>query len=75
MKKRELEQLGFDARTEDVYTALLRLADAPAQRIAKEAGLKRTSAYHVLENLVSMGLASIYVSRGIKRYVAESSKT
>lgn len=52
--------------------ALLRLADSPAAQIAKEAGLKRTSVYHILENLVSMGLASAYAQRGVKRYAAEN---
>jgi len=67
-----LEQLGLDKKEEQVYRALLRLADAPAARIAKEAGLKRTSAYHILESLVKMGLASTYKHRGVTRYAAES---
>lgn len=67
-----LERLGLDKKEEKVYMALLRLADAPAARIAKEAGLKRTSAYHTLENLVRMGLVATYEHRGVQRYAAES---
>lgn len=67
-----LEQLGLDKKEEKVYRALLRLADTPAARIAKEAGLKRTSAYHTLENLVRIGLVSTYEHRGVQRYAAES---
>lgn len=67
-----LEQLGLDKKEEKVYRALLRLADSPAARIAKEASLKRTSAYHILENLIKIGLVSTYEYRGVQRYAAES---
>lgn len=67
-----LEQLGLDKKEERVYMALLRLADSPAAKIAKEAGLKRTSAYHILENLIKIGLVSTYEYRGVQRYAAES---
>lgn len=67
-----LKNLGFDEKTEKVYRALLSLADAPAFKIAKEAGIKRTSAYHILENLIGMGLVSTYKNRGVKRYFAEN---
>ena len=67
-----LKQLGLDEKTEKVYVALLKLTDAPAAKVARESGLKRTSVYHVLENLASMGLASSYIHRGVKRYAAEN---
>ncbi len=66
-----LQSIGIDAKTEQVYRALLRLADATAFRIARESGIKRTSIYHVLDNLAAMGLISSYVSRGVTRYAAE----
>lgn len=67
-----LNFLGLDEKTERVYKALLYLADAPASRIAEETGLVRTSIYHILDHLISMGLVSIYTSRGAKRFVAEN---
>ena len=67
-----LEQLGLDKKEERVYRALLRLTDSPAGEIAKIAGLKRTSVYHILENLAEKGLLSAYTHRGVKRYAAES---
>lgn len=67
-----LEQLGLDQKEEGVYRALLRLADASAAKIAKESGLKRTSVYHILENLMSMGLVSTYIQHSTKRYAAEN---
>lgn len=66
-----LQSIGIDAKTESVYRALLRLADATAFRIARESGIKRTSIYHILDNLSAMGLVSSYVSRGVTRYSAE----
>lgn len=72
MKKQNiLQSIGIDAKTEQTYRALLRLADATAFRIAKESGIKRTSIYHVLDNLLAMGMISKYVSRGVTRYAAE----
>ncbi len=67
-----LSFLGLDEKTERVYRALLYLADAPASRIAEETGIVRTSVYHMLEHLISMGLVSTYVSRGTKRFMAEN---
>ncbi|MDO8600299.1 MAG: helix-turn-helix domain-containing protein [bacterium] len=67
-----LQPLGIDQKTERVYRALLSIADATAFRIAKEAGLKRTSVYYLLEELIVMGLVSTYTHRGVTRYVAEN---
>lgn len=64
--------LGLDEKTERVYRALLYLADAPASRIAEETGLVRTSIYHILEHLITLGLVSTYTSRGVKRYISEN---
>lgn len=72
MKNISLKQLGFDEKTERVYLSLLSLADATAQQIAKKAALKRTSVYHILDKLISMGLVSSYRHRGVKRFFAES---
>src|SRR3989338_18474 len=71
-KNNLLNFLGFDEKTERVYRALLYLADATATRIAEETGLIRTSIYHILENLINMGLVSTSVHRGTKRFIAEN---
>ncbi|MEK7520248.1 MAG: helix-turn-helix domain-containing protein [Patescibacteria group bacterium] len=64
--------LGLDEASQNVYFALLGLADAPVSLIAKKAGVKRPTAYNILENLVKSGLASSYISNKIKRYTAEN---
>ena len=71
-KNNLLNFLGFDEKTERVYRALLYLADATATRIAEETGLVRTSVYHILENLISMGLVSTSTHRGVRRFIAEN---
>lgn len=71
MKKNILQPIGLDKKSETVYRALLSLADAPASNIARRAGVKRTSAYHILENLTAMGLVTTYRGRGVQRFVAE----
>ena len=71
-KNNILNFLGLDDKTERIYRALLYLADAPASRVAEETGIIRTSVYHMLEHLISLGLVSTYISQGTKRFVAEN---
>ncbi|QQG46587.1 MAG: hypothetical protein HYY55_01940 [Candidatus Niyogibacteria bacterium] len=71
MAKRILEGLNIDEKTEQVYRALLSLADARAGTIAKKTGIKRTSVYYTLETLKQMGLVSSYNERGTERFYAE----
>ena len=66
-----LQPFGIDRKTESVYRALLSLADAPATPIAQRSGIKRTSVYHILRSLISLGLVSSYRERGVVRFTAE----
>lgn len=67
-----LQSLGLDETAQKIYLALLHRADATASQLARAAGVKRTSAYHVLENLHEMGLASVYKEKSEKRFFAEN---
>ena len=71
MKSHLLSILGFDGNQEKVYRSLLVLGDAPATRVARHIGMKRTSVYYVLEELLAMGIVSKYKERGVTRYFAE----
>lgn len=71
MKKLLLRPFGMDKKTETAYRTLLTLGDAPISSIARRSGLKRTSCYHILENLIQMGLATSYEERGVRRFAAE----
>ncbi len=70
-KPNVLQPFGIDRKMESVYRSLLGLADAPATSIARRSGIKRTSVYHILQNLISLGLVSSYRERGVVRFVAE----
>jgi sugar-specific transcriptional regulator TrmB len=67
-----LNSVGLDEKSQRVYLSLLKLSDAPAAMIAKKSGLPRTTAYHHLEKLVELGLASKYKQSGTTRFAAEN---
>jgi predicted transcriptional regulator len=62
-----IEELGLSNKEARVYLACLGLGPSAVQRIADEAGIKRVTAYVILESLVGLGLASQTV-KGKKTY-------
>jgi len=64
--QKSLETLGLKDKEVAAYVALLKLVEANAHQIAKEAKLERTTIYQILKSLCSKGLAHKVV-RG-KRY-------
>jgi len=66
-----LQQLGFSKNEIDVYLASLELGLSSAQDIAKKAGIKRTTAYSVLDSLVQRGFISKTQDRGKTRFLVE----
>lgn len=50
-----LKNIGLSEKAARVYLASLDLGEAPVQKLAKQAGLKRTTVYYVLEELLSFG--------------------
>lgn len=67
-----LQSLGLNDKEQKVYVSLLKMGDALVSGIAKRAGTKRTTTYHILENLIERGLVSSYQERGTRRFVAET---
>ena len=67
-----LSLMGLDEKSQKVYLALLKLADASASIVAKKTGLERTTTHHHLEHLVKLGLISTYRHKNTKRFVAEN---
>lgn len=53
-----IEELGLSNKEARVYVACLTLGASPVQKIADQAGIKRVTAYVILESLVSLGLVS-----------------
>lgn len=70
-----LNQLGLDYKEDDVYLALLELGTASVHEIAIKAGIKRTTTYDVLDNLIKKGLVG-QTQKGKKRlfYAEEPEK-
>lgn len=64
--------IGLNEKTQKVYMTLLKLADAPANDIARKSGIERTTTYHQLEYLIKLGLISSYRHKNIRRFVAEN---
>ena len=60
---RALQQLSFTQNESQIYLTLLRVGRTPAGKLAREAGLERTSTYHALNRLLGYGLVS-YVHEG-----------
>lgn len=53
-----LQQFGLNEKQAGVYRVCLELGSASVQKIARKAGVERTNAYYVLENLERLGLVS-----------------
>lgn len=66
-----LKQLGFSKNETLVYLATLELGISSAQTIAKKAGIKRTTAYPVLNALIERGVVSQTKERDKTRFLAE----
>ena len=62
-----LQKIGLSEKEARVYLAALELGEAPAQEIAKKAGINRTTAYFHIEELIKKGLISS-IEKKKKRY-------
>ncbi|OGI28664.1 MAG: hypothetical protein A2288_00785 [Candidatus Moranbacteria bacterium RIFOXYA12_FULL_44_15] len=67
----QLEKLGFDPKEATLYLALLELGEAGIVEISRKSGLKRTTVYHILDDLKSRGLVSQNQKGKKVRYMAE----
>ncbi len=62
-----LNELGLSEKEAKVYLALLSLGEVTVLSISKEAGIKRTTVYSVLDSLKQKGLVEVVV-RGFKTF-------
>jgi len=58
MLSKDLERIGLNQKEVSVYLATLELGEASIQQIAKKSGVKRTTAYDIIESLKKKGLMS-----------------
>lgn len=56
MLAKNLEKLGFTEKEANLYVAALELGEANIQQLAKKSGVKRTTAYDIIESLKKRGL-------------------
>jgi sugar-specific transcriptional regulator TrmB len=75
MLQNELEKLGFEAKEAQLYLALLELGEGDIADIARKSGLKRTTVYHILEDLKTRGLVSQSKKGKKTRYIAEDPRS
>ena len=78
MKKKDLlslvERIGFDDKEAKIYIALLELGEATVLEVGKRAGVKRPTAYLVLDTLHAKGAAFKTRASGRTRFIAEKPK-
>jgi len=65
-----LKNLGLDEREIRIFLQAAHQKLAPVSQIAKKAGLKRTTCYQIIENLVKRKFIKRYIQHGIKYYAA-----
>ncbi len=72
MIESELISFGLSPKEAKVYVALLELSEAPASKIAKQAGEPRLSTYSILERLCFKQLVTQYQKKRVKIFRALS---
>jgi len=65
-----LKEYGLSENEIVIYITALKMGEATAQAIAKQAGLPRTTTYHLLDSLVQKGLVSSIEKGVIKHFQA-----
>ncbi len=74
LSKELAEVTGFNDKKSKVYMALLDLGEATASEIAKKVGLKRTTVYNILPELIAESMISSTKHKGKKFYYIDSPK-
>jgi sugar-specific transcriptional regulator TrmB len=72
VKKELLVEVGFSDKEAKVYLALLEMGRGTASQIARSAGIQRTTAYNILDILVSKKLVQLSGKEPKEEYMAES---
>jgi len=67
-----LREYGLSENEIRVYITLLKAGESSVQKIAKNAGLPRTTTYHILTSLQQKGLVSFVIKEHIKYFQATS---
>lgn len=65
LKKRLMDDVGFSDKKANVYLSILKLGESTSNDIAKNAGIKRTTVYNILPELLKEGV--IHKSKRLKK--------
>ena len=68
-----LKKLNFSEKETDVYLAALKLHNDSVSKLAKQAGIKRTTTYVILKKLKEMGLISLKKENDKQIFICENS--
>lgn len=68
----ELQKIGLSDKEAKVYLAILEIAPASVQQIARKSGVNRATTYVILESLIKKGLCSTYNKNKKTLYLAEN---
>ncbi len=69
-----LEQFGLNQKETKIYTTLLQMGSGTIQEIVRKSGIKRTTTYSVLENLMQKKLINLLEKDTKREYFAEDPK-
>ena len=72
MLQKKLENLWLTKEESHIYLTALRLGSSPASLIAKNAKIKRETAYYTLKKLIERGLMGSIIKNGITFFIAEN---
>lgn len=72
---KQLGQFGLEDKKAEVYLACLELGPSSVQLIAQKTGVKRTTIYDILTNLIEQGLITQTVKGKKRLFVAEDPET
>ena len=70
--KKLLLEVGFSNKESEVYLAILVLGRGTASKIARQAGILRTTSYEILSSLFNKGLVTLSGREPKQEYVSES---
>jgi len=66
----QLQQVGLNQKEAKVYLATLELGEASIQEIAKKSGVKRTSIYNLIDDLIKREIIHVVIKKKKKKFVA-----
>lgn len=70
--KEILEKIGLDKKEVGLYLAALNYGDAPMSKLAKQAGIKRSTAYQIFRGLEKRGIMGSFKMRSGTHFAAMS---